>query len=376
MRGQPRSQYGRVYHVIPQDATPDQIKVVMDAAYPNRQTIGFSYDDAGIGDLDDRTAILWDIAEANRPSYSSFFSTYYPGVKVAFRSTASPVVPPPPTPVVRFWSGLNFPSGSLHLAVQAARDGCRAFTVINDFTGAGQVYDAAPGPDMHVIARRTGYARGVSAQDIVNGLEGAWNKNLIYMGVNEGDAEGQVGDDLRARLRRDVEVARIIRSRSGARYAAGSFSMGTPDFTSASDCDIIRAELAPAYNAGLVWLDLHPYAPVPGHINDPDAWIWFIRRWEFFFTRCGLDPRVRNVVFSECGLDQGGVGGFVGHSYTTEQFRDFFKKYRAVQEKDLIVDGVAYPSPVRAGAYFQRASAAWASYEMGPFVDIMKTERW
>lgn len=384
MRGQPRIQYGRVYHVLPQNATPEQIKKVMDAAYPTRQTVGFSYDDAGVGDLDDRTAVVWNIPESDRPSFSNFFATYYPGVKVAFKSTESSVDPnPPPTPPqpptppsVRFWSGLNFPSGNLHLAIQAARDGCRAFTVIDDFTGAGQVYDAAPGPDMYVIARRTGFRRGVSAQDIVNGLEGAWNKNLIYMGVNEGDAEGQDGEDLRVRLRRDVEVARLIKNGSGARYVAGTFSMGCPDFTSQSTCDIIRAELAPAYNAGLIWLDLHPYAPVPSHINEPDSWIWFIRRWEFFFTKCGLDPRVRNVVFSECGLDEGGVGGFVGHNYSVEQFRDFFKKYRAAQEKDIIVNGVAYPSPIRAGAYFQRASAAWGSYEMASFVDVMKTEGW
>ena len=54
-------------------------------AYEKKNTVGFSPDDAGIGDLDSRTAVLYDLPAHEIPTYSDWFNKYYPGVKVIFR---------------------------------------------------------------------------------------------------------------------------------------------------------------------------------------------------------------------------------------------------------------------------------------------------
>ena len=57
-RGQPRIQYHRQTYVAPQDATLAQWLAMAEQAYKDRRSAGFSYDDAGVGDLDNRTAVL------------------------------------------------------------------------------------------------------------------------------------------------------------------------------------------------------------------------------------------------------------------------------------------------------------------------------
>ena len=84
-RGQPRIDYGRVVHVLPSDASAAAMKTVMDAGYGRRETVGFSYDDAGVGDLSSRRAVLWDISADKQAEFTGFYSTYYPGVVVEFR---------------------------------------------------------------------------------------------------------------------------------------------------------------------------------------------------------------------------------------------------------------------------------------------------
>ena len=56
--GLPREQYKRTVHVVPQSATLEQWLDICTQAYELKQTVGFSYDDAGIGKLDDKTAVL------------------------------------------------------------------------------------------------------------------------------------------------------------------------------------------------------------------------------------------------------------------------------------------------------------------------------
>lgn len=56
-RGQPRVQYSRRYVLLPQNVTLAMALAAMEGAYPKRMTIGFSADDAGIGNLDSRRVI-------------------------------------------------------------------------------------------------------------------------------------------------------------------------------------------------------------------------------------------------------------------------------------------------------------------------------
>lgn len=84
-RGAPREQYERVYVLLPPDADAEWANAVVTATWDwSRYTVGGSADDAGIGDLDDRTAIVvnpnaWGPGEDGQGIYG-FFATNYPGV--------------------------------------------------------------------------------------------------------------------------------------------------------------------------------------------------------------------------------------------------------------------------------------------------------
>lgn len=84
-RGTPRVQYNRAVHVLPSGSTNDRFVQVANAVYPERQTVGFSYDDAMIGDLNSRRAILWDIPLNERAAFLAWRDQHYPGVVVEFR---------------------------------------------------------------------------------------------------------------------------------------------------------------------------------------------------------------------------------------------------------------------------------------------------
>ncbi|MFC1466053.1 MAG: hypothetical protein ACFLMY_14525 [Candidatus Brachytrichaceae bacterium NZ_4S206] len=282
--------------------------------------------------------------------------------------TGSDIVRPPRT---TFKLGIHAMTNS-EVAFEEARHGCKFFLCMNNFAGASQLKRAHP--DAVVMVRRF-FEHGVvpSVEQIINGLEGATDKNLIYIGLNEADQLGQDGNDLRRRAQIDLEVARRIKQGSGATYAAGTFSMGCPDFTNSETCDIIRELYAPAYNSGLIAFDMHLYSPNPQHIDQPNEWKWFERRWEFLFTRCGFDPKVRAIYCSECGLDQGGVGGFKAHAYSQEKFRDWCDKYIRLQSAPLVVDGKSYPSPIIGGAIFQVSDRGrWDGYEISNYLPTLR----
>lgn len=279
----------------------------------------------------------------------------------------------PISPDTRFKLGVNSLTHGRE-AAQEASMGCKFFLCANDFTGGNEIKQAHP--DAVVMVRRFLDHNVVPSVDqIIHGLEGASYKDLIYTGLNEADQLGPDGDDLRRRAQLDLEVARRIRQISGATYAAGTFSMGTPDFTNDQTCAIIREFYAPAYNRGEIALDMHLYSPNPQHINQPEEHKWFERRWEFLFTKCGFDPRIRAIYSSECGLDEGGVGGFKAHAYSSEQFEDWCRKYIALQSAPLVIDGASYPSPIIGGAIFQLGSkddSRWDGYDITNYLPALR----
>jgi len=98
-RGAPRAQYERTYNVIPGDVTETRaVEIFLEGWRRSRETAGGSYDDAGVGDLDERIAILHDIPLDLRPDFVDFYETYYPGVEVRFPGAEPPPPPPPPPP--------------------------------------------------------------------------------------------------------------------------------------------------------------------------------------------------------------------------------------------------------------------------------------
>ena len=84
-RGKPRTQYAREYWVVDGRATLAQLQEIARQAHPNRITVGFSYDDAGIGDLGVRKVVVWG-DEIDRELLLRWYRQHYGGVSVEFRA--------------------------------------------------------------------------------------------------------------------------------------------------------------------------------------------------------------------------------------------------------------------------------------------------
>lgn len=84
-RGKPREDYERTFWVMPQDTTHERALQIFEQAFPLKGTLGFSYDDAGIGDLNKRTAVLWDLKLSQQQEFRDWYTQWYPGVIVEFR---------------------------------------------------------------------------------------------------------------------------------------------------------------------------------------------------------------------------------------------------------------------------------------------------
>ena len=93
--GAPRVQYERNYWLLPPDATVAEFVQTATEAFEARATIGFSADDAGMGDLEDKTVVL--IKPNRQPAgIREWFSAHYSGVKVITLPDGGPVAPQPP----------------------------------------------------------------------------------------------------------------------------------------------------------------------------------------------------------------------------------------------------------------------------------------
>jgi hypothetical protein len=94
-RGKPREQYKRVYVLLPPGAGKEWALAVVESTW-NRfgYTVGQSADDAGIGDLDQRTVIAinpeqWGPGE-DGTGIEGFFKKHYPGVEFRAVTAATP----------------------------------------------------------------------------------------------------------------------------------------------------------------------------------------------------------------------------------------------------------------------------------------------
>ena len=90
-RGRPRTQYHRVYILLPPSAGKDWIQAILDSGAwtDNRWTVGYSADDAGIGDLDRRTIIVLNPSSWPDPIIS-WLQMWYPGAVVYPITAVSP----------------------------------------------------------------------------------------------------------------------------------------------------------------------------------------------------------------------------------------------------------------------------------------------
>jgi len=261
--------------------------------------------------------------------------------------------------------GVNVLNRHEEVALPLAQRGCRFFMVLNNPGFASRIKNEYP--DAVVMVRRHWNRQMPNVDAAIAGMDGCHDPRLIYTGVNEGDEVGQgTVEQIRQRAEFDLALAQKIKEISGATYAAGTFSMGTPDFTKSQICSAVQALYAPAYNSGLIWWDHHLYSPALDHIYQDSELQWFETRWQFLFTHCGFDPDSKSrVVCSETGEDEGGVGGFSGHGRNDDQVAAWGRRFIEVQSRPLVLGGVAYPSPFVGGAIFQVGNREdWAGYNV------------
>jgi len=79
-RGKPRVQYERTYVLMPSDCPTSWMTAVARVALPFQVTLGFSADDAGIGDLDSRTVIAVAPSHIGTGLTAAWYAENYPGV--------------------------------------------------------------------------------------------------------------------------------------------------------------------------------------------------------------------------------------------------------------------------------------------------------
>jgi hypothetical protein len=94
-RGKPRVQFERVYILLPPQAGREWLVAVADSTWEKYgYTMGRSPDDAGLGDLDNKTVVAinpeaWGQGEEGQ-GLKGFFAKYYPGVKYVTVEASSP----------------------------------------------------------------------------------------------------------------------------------------------------------------------------------------------------------------------------------------------------------------------------------------------
>ena len=111
----------------------------------------------------------------------------------------------------------------------AYSDGCRFFLAMNDTEGANAL--AAKGDAM--VMYRQWWEHCPSQAELYNALNvGRLHKKILRTGPNE--LYGFDGSDIAFHAALDIDIAtRLKRDDPDVIYAAGTFPMGTPDFTSA-----------------------------------------------------------------------------------------------------------------------------------------------
>lgn len=91
--GLPREEYNRTFWVLPQDVEPAVYMKIAAQALAQKRTLGFSYDDAGIGALENKTAVLYGIPLSDQQRFADWYAEHYPCTTVVFRELP-PFKPP------------------------------------------------------------------------------------------------------------------------------------------------------------------------------------------------------------------------------------------------------------------------------------------
>jgi len=320
-RGLPREDYARTVNVIPASATAERASDIFAMAWANgRQTVTGSYDDAGIGDLTEKTAVLWDIPLTEQPRYRDFYDQYYPGTRVVFQGDAGGAVEPEP-PTGGEPTAYPDPGVLIGLHSQRTKDGWLDYyrrtkaAVFKGFTVAQCVAAKQASPDTLVVFRRHvdndgayinapdlvasaralldlyaaefaaySQASGMSVSDILKHID-------VLESVNE--VIGTRDPELEPSVAFDVAFADAIRLRYGHQVSAGllTVAVGNPH-----ESEVIKLLPAArkAYEDGH-YIGYHPYWSANTERSWlAEKWQWHAGRWcewDRVFTAHGVYPR-------------------------------------------------------------------------------------
>lgn len=84
--GLPRQPYNREYWVVDASrTTEEQRRTIYQMAANEGKTVGPSYDDAGIGDLPNKKAVIFKDQSLDEQEFIDWYNTHYPGTEIEFR---------------------------------------------------------------------------------------------------------------------------------------------------------------------------------------------------------------------------------------------------------------------------------------------------
>jgi len=143
MNCNPRVPYARKYLIAPQAVTLARWLEICTEAFAGRNTVAFSYDDAGHAPgVSSNTAVLYDIPADKQADFIAFYKEYYPETAVSFAG-GSPLPPEPGNPL----DGLLL--GSLFEVAYALTS---PFNAPRDYSAVGgKANDKHEGADYDVI---------------------------------------------------------------------------------------------------------------------------------------------------------------------------------------------------------------------------------
>jgi GH24 family phage-related lysozyme (muramidase) len=301
-RGQPRTQYQRVYHVLPQSASIDDATRLARITHEARETMGYSYDDAGIGDLDERVVILH--GDNHPDNIVQWYQENYSGVSVEFADNDSDPtpIPSPPPPIEN--------STPCLVGLHSSADGCWGHSI-----------EAIPSiPKMVANARLDAFkSLSIESPDTIKVLQNI-NSDIFYM----------------VRLFAKVNADKCF----------------TSDFLQAVTTDAMKW-----YSAGCRWFEIH---------NEPnlsdegmfEVWTdgnefanWFLR------IKNDLSAKMPEARWGFPGLSPGSE--IEGRRYNALRFYD--EAHNAVSQSDFICAHAYWAN--EAGMHDINAGQYWRHYD-------------
>lgn len=338
--GEPREQYNRTYWLLPQNSTQEDLTEVAVLAYPSRGTVGFSADDAGIGDLQNKSVNIihnnendWD-----EPEIEDFFETYYPGTMIEhiyrYDNNPPPTNPPPTNPpdvTLRSNNLIGLHSGyakerwdeyltqalptvqkcfSCGFALEAKSLAQDALVVWRRYSDHDvdldlPLYDSANKlVDFYEAEiRTTANNLGISYEGLLQLIDG-----IVIESLNEKIPTFAV-PELQKAVEFDVHFCNIVKQRFGGYLRPGvlTAAIGNPHETEVQY--LLPAAIAAIENNGL--LAYHAYWTANEHQDYlEEKWQWHAGRWtewDKYFVSQGYYPQYYlgegGIVYSNTGND-------------------------------------------------------------------------